>query len=65
MSTKLSGGAIAGIVIGCVCFALLVAALVAYWAFGMCGEDANSSAGKTGTRTQVPTQDCEQGVAMT
>jgi hypothetical protein len=58
---KLSDGAIAGIVIGCVCFALLMAAMVAYWAFGVCGGSDSSGASKAGSAS-VPTQ--EEGVMM-
>jgi hypothetical protein len=58
---KLSGGAIAGIVIGCVCFALIVAALVAYFLFSVnvfacftcCGASASAGGGASAA---VPTE---------
>jgi F0F1-type ATP synthase assembly protein I len=56
-SSKLSTGAISGIVIGSFCAFLLLVALVAYF-LGYFGTSSVAVVGK-------PSQDCEQGVAMT
>jgi hypothetical protein len=56
-NSKLSTGAIAGIVIGSFCAFLLLVALVAYF-LGYFGTSSAAVVGK-------PAQDCEQGVAMT